>query len=412
MLTSGEETANPRQILADLASAARSAMVAELDTAGPEAVGSAGLGEGELARVWAAVDASTAVNTKAAYRSDWARFHAWALEHGHSALPAHPLVVAAYVTEAAAARTVMGEWAYAPATLTRWVSSINQFHTAAGVDSPGRNEIVRRALSGVRRLRATPPRRRTPLLLDDVKTLVASMTGDFGLWSAGVSARRDTALLLLGFTSACRRSELTALRLADVIQHQPDGLHLRIRSSKTDQEAQGQVKAIPYGRDPATCPPCAYVRWRLLVDAADGCDPDDTAGQRQAVWSELRRQAGLVGGDGHVCRAELPARPDAAPLPVFRTVHRIGRINRDPMSGHAINQVIARRANYAGFTATQIARLGGHSLRAGFVTEAFRAGADPHAIMRQTGHRNPAQLETYAREHAPLVGNAVTKLGL
>jgi hypothetical protein len=30
-------------------------------------------------------------------------------------------------------------------------------------------------------------------------------------------------------------------------------------------------------------------------------------------------------------------------------------------------------------------RLGGHSLRAGFVTEAFRRGADAHAIMRQTG---------------------------
>ena len=56
--------------------------------------------------------------------------------------------------------------------------------------------------------------------------------------------------------------------------------------------------------------------------------------------------------------------------------------------------------------------MGGHSLRAGFVTEPFRAGADAHAIMRQTGHRSPVLLEVYAREHAPLVGNAVTRLGL
>jgi integrase len=63
-------------------------------------------------------------------------------------------------------------------------------------------------------------------------------------------------------------------------------------------------------------------------------------------------------------------------------------------------------------TPAQIALLGGHSLRAGFVTEAFRAGADAHAIMRQTGHRSPAMLEVYAREHAPLTGNAVTRLGL
>jgi len=74
--------------------------------------------------------------------------------------------------------------------------------------------------------------------------------------------------------------------------------------------------------------------------------------------------------------------------------------------------VLGRRAAAAGYTAQQIAKLGGHSLRSGFVTEAFRQGADAHAIMRQTGHRNPAILETYAREHAPLVGNAVTKLGL
>ena len=46
------------------------------------------------------------------------------------------------------------------------------------------------------------------------------------------------------------------------------------------------------------------------------------------------------------------------------------------------------------------------------VTQAFRNGADAHAIMRQTGHTTPAMVETYAHENAPLVGNAVTELGL
>ena len=49
--------------------------------------------------------------------------------------------------------------------------------------------------------------------------------------------------------------------------------------------------------------------------------------------------------------------------------------------------MIQRRATAAGFTPAQV-KLGGHSLRAGFVTEAFRAGADAHAIMRQTAHRS------------------------
>lgn len=46
------------------------------------------------------------------------------------------------------------------------------------------------------------------------------------------------------------------------------------------------------------------------------------------------------------------------------------------------------------------------------MTQAFRNGADAHAIMRQTAHRTPAMVERYAREEAPLVGNAVTSLGL
>ena len=63
---------------------------------------------------WAAVDASTAPATKAAYRSDWARFTAWTTERGFAPLPAPPLVVAHYVTEAAAEQTVGGEVAVHP----------------------------------------------------------------------------------------------------------------------------------------------------------------------------------------------------------------------------------------------------------------------------------------------------------
>lgn len=49
---------------------------------------------------------------------------------------------------------------------------------------------------------------------------------------------------------------------------------------------------------------------------------------------------------------------------------------------------------------------------AGFVAQAFLNGASAHAIMRQTGHTTPGMLEVCAREHAPLIGNAVTHLGL
>ena len=82
-----------------------------------------------MARVLDAVEASTAASTKRAYRSDWDRFAGWAGRRRFPPLPAPPAVLAHYVTEAAAEQTGIGKWRYAPATLTRWVASINQVHT-------------------------------------------------------------------------------------------------------------------------------------------------------------------------------------------------------------------------------------------------------------------------------------------
>gem|GEM_PF-161251 len=374
-----------------------------------------------LARVLDAVEASTAAATKKAYRSDWDRFAGWAGRRRFPPLPAPPAVLAHYVTEAAAEQSGIGKWRYAPATLTRWVASINQVHTAAGLDPPGRNEVVRRALSGIRRIRATPPNRRAPLLLADIRALMISIGESAAAWPAGVAARRDAALLLMGFAGAHRRSELVALTLEDVVLHPTDGLHVRLRRSKTDQEARGTVKALPYGRDPVTCPPCAYVRWRQILQAWDTAVGG--AGRR-AVLPVLRRQAAMtaVTGGGeqgqeeepvlHCCRSVRLPEPADPTRPLFPAVHKTGAIGQRAMTGHGINEMIQRRAAAAEFTAAQVDKLGGHSLRAGFVTEAFRQGADAHAIMRQTGHRSPVMLEVYAREHAPLVGNAVTRIGL
>ena len=369
-------------------------------------------------RVWAAVEGSTSLATKAAYRSDWTRFSAWAAAGEHQVLPASPMVVAAYLTAAAEERKPDGRPRFGAASLSRWASSLNQIHTAAGFPAPGRSEVVRRALSGVRRRRKVPPKRRSPLLLADVRTLLDAMRPSMLVWPAAMAAHRDTALLLMGFAGAHRRSELTALHISDVTVHPADGLHVRVRSSKTDQEGQGIVRALPYGRNPQTCPPCALVRWRRLLLAYVVDD-----GGRRAAIAQLNKR-GL--STEHVCRSVDD--PTAAAVDInadgqkstagdggggerwlFPTVHKTGRPSK-VMTGDAVAMMIQRRAAAAGFTAAQVDLLGGHSLRSGFVTEAFRAGA--HSIMRQTGHKDRKMLEVYAREFAPLVGNAVLKLDL
>jgi len=55
---------------------------------------------------------------------------------------------------------------------------------------------------------------------------------------------------------------------------------------------------------------------------------------------------------------------------------------------------------------------GGHSLRAGFVTEASANGATDRQIMKQTGHKSIVMVHRYAREDQKDRQDAASKLGL
>jgi len=352
--------------------------------------------------------ASRSANTLAAYRSDWSRFTAWCERNEVAALPAEAATLAAYLADAAQETSETGRsapWRYAPATLARWVATINAAHDLAGARPPGRDPAVAETLAGIRRLRATRPGRKAPILLADLERIVAGI-GAAG-WPAAPGGIRNRALLVLGWVGAFRRSELAALSVADITPHPEDGLHVLIRVSKTDPEAHGQVLALPYARNPLLCAPCAWARWRAVLDAWEGAD--DGPGGRAGVMRACRHQD----LDHHVCwqfsqRAADPPTAREGNAPAFRAVRANGTLG-GAITGQVVGDVVKAAAAAAGFDPD---RIGGHSLRAGFVTQAFRSGADAHSIMRQTGHRDPKTLEIYAREGAPLVGNAVTQVGL
>jgi len=344
-----------------------------------------------------------AQNTGVAYRSDWRQFTRWARLRDLAAMPASPETVAAYLASMARLTNEKGEWLYAASTLGGRLAAIAKAHQLAGLASPCRDPQVSTTLAGIRRERVRPARRATPLLLADLRQALQQI--ELRQFPQAVIGRRDAALLLMGFAGAFRRSELTALTVADVALHPQDGLHVRMRRSKTDQEGRGSVKALPYGTNPDTCPPCTYLRWRQMLDAAD-------AGGCVGLLRTLRQRPGDGTSTGHFCRTVgLLPEGDSLPKdrPLFRAVHKTGLPGADPISGHVVGAVVKRRAAAAGLNAEH---LSGHSLRAGFVTQAVRGGADAGAIMRQTGHRSSAMVELYRRENAPLLGNAVTALGL
>ena len=95
-------------------------------------------------------------------------------------------------------------------------------------------------------------------------------------------------------------------------------------------------------------------------------------------------------------------------MPLLRAVGKGGTLATVAITGDGLHAMVKRRAATAGISGP----IGFHSLRAGFVTQARRNGADTRAVRRQTRHSCDAMVEIYDRDHAPLLGNAVTTLGL
>ena len=130
------------------------------------------------------IQQSKSKNTIRAYRADWDHFTAWCQSHGQASLPATADTVALYVADLAASLK--------PATITRRISAISQAHQIAGMESPTRAAKVRLVLAGIRRTLGTAQEAKTPVLVDDLKRMIARLP-------EGLLGVRDRALLLIGF---------------------------------------------------------------------------------------------------------------------------------------------------------------------------------------------------------------------
>jgi site-specific recombinase XerD len=277
--------------------------------------------------------AEKAAATRAAYASDWRDFAAWAALRGATALPAHAGMVAAYLSHLAST----GRKA---STIGRRAAAIAYRHKLAGYEPPTSQEGVRAVLRGIRRTLGAAREGKAPATADILTAMLA-------LCPATLVGYRDRALLALGFAGAFRRSELVALEVAD-LSEVPDGLRVRIRRSKTDQEGEGAEIAIPRG-------------YRLRpVEAVQ-------------TWLD---SAGITEG------------------PVFRPVAKGGRLQDAPLTPHSAAQIVKRYAERAGLDPTAYA---GHSLRSGFLTSAAEAGASVFKMTEVSRHKSVDVLRGYVR---------------
>lgn len=287
---------------------------------------------------------AVADNTRRSYNSAWAGWIAWCAREGICPLPASPLAIVLFLEEKA-------EEGWQVSSFQQSVSAIRFHHTLAKYDPPPTDsaEVVQTVRSLRRKLGVAPKNAKRAIRLDHLRRIVEVLP-------KGPAGKRDKALLLAGFICALRRSELVALEVDD-IAWVPEGMEVTIRSSKTDQEGAGAVLGVHRAEEKGLCPVQAMRDWMAAAEITSG--------------------------------------------PIFLTVDRWGHIRRgDDQQLHPsdVARKLKKYLRKAGFTEEEAKDYSGHSLRAGFATEAASRGVEERLIAVQTRHKDMRTLRRYIRE--------------
>lgn len=295
-------------------------------------------------------------NTRIAYRWIWegagpdkptpdppGGFIGWCRDWDRVPLPATSETLAEYVSHMITAKR-------SPATISQHIGCIRRMHRLAKRSGQPDTAQAQELLRGYKRERAEDGAEEDearPLLLDEMQRMIDTLDLDSTL------GKRDQLVLVLGFALMARRSELAALRIADIGETR-SGIVVRIRTSKTDKKSEGVKVAIPPADDP-------------LIDPV---------GLARA-WKELLAARGISTGQ------------------LIRAVDKHGNPG-GPIRPALVGEIVRRLARKAALP--DASEYSAHSLRAGGLTAALQAGV-PVGIAARHGRWSPTSpvVMKYAR---------------
>lgn len=289
-------------------------------------------------------DSHIAAGTKQTYDDALAQFNDYCQWRNYPALPTSAEAIVDYIT-------FLADGGKSVAWIQVSLAAISYHHRMRELDDPTDDTRVNVIMRGIRRQRKTRPTQKEPITRDVLATMLARLRADEPMDDKTSRVHlRDRALLLVGYAGAFRQSELCALCVGDV-QLRVDEMIITLRASKTDQEGHGIVKRLPrLAATPEMCPVRAVEQWLAAAEIANG--------------------------------------------PLFRKVDRHGHIGSKPMNPRSVAFIIKRdlplNANTAQFA--------GHSLRAGFVTQAAQDGTPEYEIQEVTKHKSADMLRRYIRD--------------
>jgi len=292
------------------------------------------------------LQAATSDNTRKAYRSAIRQFEKWG-----GRLPTDRDTIVRYLLARAELLN--------PRTLDLHLTAISQWHHYQGLHDPVRDPLVRKTMDGIRRTHGQPKRKAKALRLEHI----AQMVKHLQKLPDSMKKYRDIALLLTGFFGAFRRSELVAIQINDLVW-EPAGLIIRLPRSKTDQQATGLARALPFAKNPVCCPGSAIRQWMDIADIVTGS--------------------------------------------LFRPVNRWDQIQTKQLNPGAINDLLKTLGGACQFDF--VPELSSHSFRRGLSTSAGREKVDFELIKKQGGWKSDATVWEYIEEGQQLSDNATVIL--
>jgi integrase len=294
-----------------------------------------------------------------AYANALRRFDAWCAGRGVPAMPATVSTFREYLLDLAdAGRKV--------SSIRGVASAIIVAHRLRG--HPLAREHVRETLLTLRRLYPDDPKQARPILREELKALLEPMAA-----SRYLPDVRDRALLALGWAGALRESEIVALDWQRLGRGRG---YVRLQSDSRNREgAHGAVIVLTRSKG------AQAAAVRIVVPASDM----PTAIEALARWAEVAR-----------------LKPGA---PVFCAIVRERTLTANRLQPNAVARIIRRRIRnhnaLEGRTQAEADALAGsasgHSLRAGWITQAAQDAVPEYKIRARARHKSAEQTARYIR---------------
>lgn len=311
------------------------------------------LDEATLAKVRKVLTDGTPANTRRAYATDLRYFAAWREASGFAEVwPVPADVVIRFVVEQVEGmpaavderltsqgfkkRPGLHSWS----TIERRVAALATAHRTRNLPSPTAHPLVTEVVGRARRAcvaRGWTPKRKAAAERRVLEKMLATCDNRL----VGV---RDRALLLFGFASGGRRRSEISEATLDRLQRVGEEYVYRLGRTKTEQE--GSERPVP------------------------------VVGRAAKAMTKWLAASGIQEG------------------PLFRAVWDNGTVMDEPISVDTIARIIKRRATLARLDPEIF---GGHSLRAGFMTQAGFLGHSMMEAMSLSGHKDFSTAAIYYR---------------